>query len=231
MGYLDNTSITVDAILTKRGRQLLASGRDKFNITKFALADDEIDYDLWNPTHPLGSSYYGEVIENMPILEAFADESQMMRSKLISLPKLSQFVPVLAIQPNVSSVTLSRTGEIFIVNPTTLNLSAGNSSYGYTAILADNTAVDLRLGTGNTIPQNTDRNSANITNPYIGDNTNSKTIAIVGNQFELVAKPQQIGTYRTTLTIFGNETGGSVVLQVTVSQLTVDVINSTNPIA
>ena len=28
MGFLDNSSITVDAILTKRGRQILAAGGD-----------------------------------------------------------------------------------------------------------------------------------------------------------------------------------------------------------
>jgi len=51
MGYLDNTSITVDAILTKKGRQKLASGQS-LNITKFALGDDEIDYTLYEPAHP-----------------------------------------------------------------------------------------------------------------------------------------------------------------------------------
>ena len=62
MGYLNNSSVTVDAILTKKGRELLAEGRDSFRITQFAIADDEIDYDLWNPDHPLGSNYYGIII-------------------------------------------------------------------------------------------------------------------------------------------------------------------------
>ena len=53
MGYLDNSSITVDAILTKKGRELLARGRDEFKVTHFALADDEVDYDLYNTEHPL----------------------------------------------------------------------------------------------------------------------------------------------------------------------------------
>ena len=47
MGFLNNTSITVDAVLTKKGRELLAKGENQFNITKFALADDEVDYRLW----------------------------------------------------------------------------------------------------------------------------------------------------------------------------------------
>ena len=62
MGFLDNTSITVDAVLTKKGRELLARGQNEFEITKFALADDEIDYNLWDVTHPNGSSYYGSDI-------------------------------------------------------------------------------------------------------------------------------------------------------------------------
>ena len=35
MGYLDNSSVTVDAVLTKKGRELLAKGQ--LNITKFAF--------------------------------------------------------------------------------------------------------------------------------------------------------------------------------------------------
>ena len=68
MGYLDNTSTTVDAILTKKGRELLARGGDEFKITKFALGDDEIDYGLWDVNHQLGSNYYGQAIEAMPIV-------------------------------------------------------------------------------------------------------------------------------------------------------------------
>ena len=65
MGYLDNSIVTVDAILTKKGRELLAKGDGSFKITQFALADDEIDYTLYNPSHPSGSALYGEAIENL----------------------------------------------------------------------------------------------------------------------------------------------------------------------
>ena len=97
MGFLNNTSVTVDAILTKKGRELLARGQDEFKITKFALADDEIDYSLWDTAHPNGSNYYGAVIENMPLLEAFVDENQVMRYKLVSLPKNTAKLPILEI--------------------------------------------------------------------------------------------------------------------------------------
>ncbi len=92
MGFLDNTSITVDAILTKKGREKLAQNGD-LNITHYAFADDEIDYGLYDVSHPNGSSYYGAVLENMPVLEAFTDETQVMRYKLFTaskdLPRLS----------------------------------------------------------------------------------------------------------------------------------------------
>jgi hypothetical protein len=87
MGYLSNTVVTVDAILTKKGRELLARGDGSFRITQFALSDDEIDYTLYNPTQPSGSAFYGEAIENMPLLEAFPDETQIMKYKLVTLPR------------------------------------------------------------------------------------------------------------------------------------------------
>ena len=74
MGFLDNSTITVDAVLTKRGRQILSRGGN-FNITKFALSDEEVDYTLYDVTHPNGSDSYGTVIENMSLLEAAANRA------------------------------------------------------------------------------------------------------------------------------------------------------------
>jgi hypothetical protein len=68
MGFLDNSTTTVDAILTTRGRELLSSG-EGLNITKFALSDEEVDYTLFDVTHPNGTDSYGSVIENMNLLE------------------------------------------------------------------------------------------------------------------------------------------------------------------
>lgn len=93
MGYLNNATVTVDAILTKKGRELLARGASAFNITQFALADDEIDYDLWNQSHPLGDDKMGTVIENLPITEAVPDETQSMKYKLITLSEGTKAIP------------------------------------------------------------------------------------------------------------------------------------------
>ena len=76
MGFLDNTSISVDAILTKVGRRRLSQGT--FNITRFALSDEEIDYKLYDVTHPNGSDSYGAVIENMNLIEASAVRNSFM---------------------------------------------------------------------------------------------------------------------------------------------------------
>ena len=70
MGFLDNSGdIILDAVLTETGRKRLSAGN--FNISKFALGDDEIRYDLYNKNHPSGSAYYDLEILQTPILEAF----------------------------------------------------------------------------------------------------------------------------------------------------------------
>ena len=128
MGYLDNSSVTVDAILTLKGRELLSSGNSAFNITQFALGDDEIDYGLWNPNHPLGTNYYGVIIENMPVTEAIPDETQALRSKLITLPKQTTNVPVVTV--GNTSITLLAPGDGSAITPNTSNLQGGNSNLG-----------------------------------------------------------------------------------------------------
>ena len=100
MAYLDNSQVTVDAILTKRGAELLAMGDNFFNITQYALSDDGVDYSLWNLNHTLGNNYYGELIDNMPTLEAIKDESLVMRNKLITLPRNTVRIPVINIGQN-----------------------------------------------------------------------------------------------------------------------------------
>jgi hypothetical protein len=82
---------------------LLAKGQGAFNITQFALSDDEVDYDLWNPLHGLGTNYYGVVIENMPITEAVPDETQSMKYKLITLPVGTKSIPYLQTSDNATS--------------------------------------------------------------------------------------------------------------------------------
>lgn len=212
MGYLNGSTIVVDAILTRRGRELLARGQNEFNITHFALADDEIDYSLWNPDHPLGSSYYGAVIEAMPITEAVPDETQEMRYKLVTLPKKTVRIPVVSLPNN--SVTLT-TGQSDIVKPSTINYAEGNSTYGYTAVLADSDVCVLEV----------DEPSAATTAfsaPLISDMESGQSVTLSGKSFRIRAKGAITAPKTTTLTIYGNETGGSTVLNITVNKQSIN---------
>ena len=118
MSYLSSTSVVVDAILTKKGRELLAKNDGSFRITQFSLADDEIDYTLYNPNHPSGSAFYGEAIEAMPILQAYPNDQEIMRYKLITLPRGTAKIPVLDL--GFTSITLKQ-GASLAITPQTLN--------------------------------------------------------------------------------------------------------------
>ena len=94
MGYLDNSSITVDAVLTKKGREILKNGGN-LNITSFTMSDTGVDYTLWNPDHPSGSAFYGEAIENLPQLEASVHAEYNLRNRLVSLNQNTIAIPAL----------------------------------------------------------------------------------------------------------------------------------------
>ena len=114
MGVLDNTTITVDAILTKKGRELLAQGEGKFKITKFALADDEIDYGLYDITHPNGSNFYGAAIENMNLLEAVPNQTLAVKYFLSDEVGVGTGAPQATIT-GPTSIKASQTG-VFTAN-------------------------------------------------------------------------------------------------------------------
>lgn len=213
MGYLNNSTITVDAILTKKGRELLARGRDEFKITQFALADDEVDYDLYNPDHPLGTAYYGAAIENMPVLEALPDETQMLKYKLVTLPKGTANIPVVSI--GQTSVSLENNQSYPIV-PQTVNFQGGNRTFGYTAILSDSDAGTL---TATVAAPNV--NAAASSPQFIGDSEAAQSVTVTGLEFQFVAKPQLLAKKTATILIIGNETGGRATLNVTVNKVQV----------
>ena len=233
MGYLDNSSVTVDAILTNKGRQILAAG-GKLNIVKFALSDDEIDYDLWNPAHTLGSNYYGKVIEDMPIVEALPDETQMMRYKLVTLPKDVVGIPIISVQP--ASITFTSLNQSLTVTPSTLNLAGGNSTLGYTAILSDDTVATLEVAPDGAIVQAStvavSRNATTTTTTnatvdfanFLDDEvttttTTGKSVIRTGLKFIIKPKAQADTTTNKValLTVIGNETGGFKTVTVTIN--------------
>ena len=212
MGYLDNSSITVDAILTKRGRELLARGDGSFNITQFALADDEIDYTLFNENHPNGSQYAGEAIENMPLLEAFPDENNIMIHKLVTLPRGTTKLPIVTC--NISKIQLSL-GATTTADPTTLNfqgLSNLKEPGGYLATIADRRLLQAFGGLGAA--------QATTQRPF-SNSALSETIR--GSSFSLTAMNSTtlFGTNTkllTTLTIEGIDSGARVTIPVEISK-------------
>jgi hypothetical protein len=217
MGYLDNSSITVDAILTKKGRELLAKGRDFFVISQFALADDEVDYELWNPAHPLGSDYYGIIIENMPIVEAVTDESYNLKYKLLTLPKNTIRIPIII--PNPTSITLEEGGNQQTVTITTKN--GGNNTLGYTVTLLNSDAASI-VGDGQGIANNTDP---------VGANEDRRSVTISCNsQFTITTKVLADNVdISTKLIVVGNETGGREEIEFTVTNNPdISVGNTTN---
>ena len=204
MAYLDNTEITVDAILTKKGREKLAAGQG-LNITQFALADDEIDYGLYEPAHPKGSAYYDAAIKAIPVLEASPDETQVMRFKLVTLPKNTTRIPKVSFGvPNIS-VTQDE-GEVALT-PTTS--PSGNTTAGYTIVLANKEAGSI-IGTGTT--------TASGTAPvFLGDEVTTTAAVVTGRVFKFIPNPNLTQTIQTTITVYGNETGGSQTIPVTVT--------------
>ena len=214
MGLLTNEVITVDAVLTKKGRELLARGDGSFKITQFALADDEIDYTLYNPDHPSGSAYYGEAIENLPLMEAFPDESQIMKYKLATLPRGTSKLPILNI--GFGSITLKQ-GASLSITPQTLNYLGATSTFeteGYVATIADVRVLSQLTGVG----INSEEANRLNTTTTLGTNV-SKTV--IGTSINLTATTINtlFGTrtqLQTTLTVIGRGSGARITVPVTI---------------
>ena len=205
MGYLDKSSITVDAILTKRGREKLASG--DFNITKFALADDEIDYGLWDESHSKGTLYYGQAIENMPMVEAIPDESKVMRYKLMTLSKNIQKLPFLQLTPADATFTLTGVGSVGTITAKTATSVSGGTNFvdtSYTAIMSDKSVAQF----GGVVSPNE-------------AGTTSRTFDIVSGVANIVfyGNPSEASAKSTTLTIVGNNTGITGTVSISVPKL------------
>jgi hypothetical protein len=219
MGYLNNTVITVDAILTKKGREALARNDGSFRITQFALADDEIDYTLFNPTHPSGSAYYGEAIDGMPLLEAFPDDQQIMKYKLATLPRGTAKLPVLNL--GYDAITLKQ-GASLSITPQTLNYLDNVSTFetsGYVATIADVRLLSSFEGLGINSEAALSQNSTTT----IGTNV-SKTV--IGTQINMRATTvntlfgEDNSQLRTTLTVVGLDSGARITIPVTINKTT-----------
>jgi hypothetical protein len=216
MGYLNNQVVTVDAILTTKGRELLAKNDGTFRITQFALADDEIDYTLYNPTHPSGSAYYGQAIENMPLLEAFPQETQIMKYKLATLPRGTAKLPVLDL--GYAAISLQQ-GASLSITPQTLNYLGNAQAYetsGYSATISDVRLMSTFNGVGINTTAALSANSTttlgtNVSTTVIGTQINLRATTVntlFGSNTQLSA----------TLTVVGLDSGARLTIPVTINK-------------
>jgi hypothetical protein len=216
MGYLNNAVVTVDAILTTKGRQLLAQNNGSFKITQFALADDEVNYTLYNPSHPSGSAYYGEAIVNMPLLEAFPQETQTMKYKLVTLPRGTAKLPILDL--GYSAIVIKQ-GASLAITPQTLNYFGGNTfeTSGYTATISDVRLFSTFEGVGVNTPAAQTLNTTttlgtNVSKTVVGTTINVRATTVntlFGSNTQLQA----------TLTVEGRDSGARVTIPVTVTKI------------
>ena len=217
MGYLDNSVVTIDAILTKKGRELLARNDGSFRITQFAMADDEVDYTLYNPNHPSGSAFYGEAIENMPVLEAFPDETQIMKYKLMTLPRGTSKLPVINV--GYASISLRQAASL-VITPQTLNYLGATATFepdGYTVTVGDARLLSTFTGIG------IDTTNLNMSNGSTTTNTQlSKTV--IGTSFTLVGTTidtlfgTSLTSLTTTITVQGRDSGARITIPLTVTK-------------
>lgn len=233
MGYLNNSTVSIDAILTTKGRELLAKGSaNGLDIKYFALGDDEVNYDLWNPAHPLGSDYYGIIIENMPVLEASPIPEQNLRSKLISLPKGTTSLKT--ITTNASSIGTSTAPLLYDINgvkqantpfnfPINLGLSSegsgNNNTLGY-SVIYDPRYFGVIAGATPPGFSGINVNNTNQSNATLfGDALSSTLVStITAGTFTISLPPNisvlPIGNSIQNIIIQGNEVGGTLTIPV-----------------
>jgi hypothetical protein len=218
MAILNPTTVTVDSILTDKGRELLARNDGSFQITQFALADDEIDYTLYNPNQPSGSAFYGEAIEAMPVIQAFPNDTQIMRYKLVTLPRGTSRLPVVSIGYN--SITLKQ-GASLTITPQTLNYLGASSTFeanGYIATIADVRLVSAFQGTGIT--------TTTVGQPDLNTTTGAVlSTSAIGTSFTFTATTvntlfgSTLSTLSTTLTIIGRDSGARITIPINIAKV------------
>jgi len=218
MSYLSSTSVVVDAILTKKGRELLARNDGSFQITQFSVSDDEVDYSLYNPNHPSGSAFYGEAIENMPILQAYPSDQEIMKYKLITLPRGTAKLPVLDLGYN--NIVIKQ-GSSLSITPQTLNYLGATTTFeqsGYVATIGDVRTTSTFNGVGINTPEATTLNSTTT----IGTNV-SKTV--IGTTINITATTVNtlFGTNTslyTILTVTGRDSGARISIPIQITKVT-----------
>jgi hypothetical protein len=217
MGYLNNQIVTVDAILTKKGRELLAKNDGSFRITQFSLSDDEIDYTLFNPTNPSGSAYYGQAIEGMPLLEAFSDETQIMKYQLTTLPRGTAKMPILNI--GYTNIVLKQ-GASLSITPQTLNYLGGSQTFetsGYNFTIGDVRTMSVFNGVGINTNTSTALNSTTTLGTNVSKTVIGTTLNLTGTTINTLFGSQT--QLQTVLIVTGRDSGARVTIPITITKV------------
>ena len=218
MAILNPTVVTVDAILTTKGRELLARNDGSFQITQFSLADDEIDYTLYNPNHPSGSAFYGEAIENMPIIQAFPNDTQIMRYTLTTLPRGTSRLPVISLGYN--TITLKQ-GASLTITPQTLNYLGATSTFeanGYIATISDIRLLSSFQGTGITVTTVGTTNLNTTTGAVLSKSEIGTSFTLTGTTVNTLFGTS-LTTLATTITVVGRDSGARITIPVNIQKV------------
>jgi hypothetical protein len=218
MAILNPTTVTEDAVLTTKGRELLARNDGSFQITQFSLADDEIDYTLYNPNQPSGSAFYGEAIEAMPVIQAFPNDTQIMRYKLVTLPRGTSRLPVVSIGYN--TITLKQ-GASLTITPQTLNYLGATSTFeanGYTATIADVRLVSSFQGTGITTTTVTNQNLNTTTGTVLSTSAIGTSFTLTGTTVNTLFGTS-LTTLSTTITVIGRDSGARITIPLNIQKV------------
>jgi hypothetical protein len=217
MALLNNNTVTIDAVLTAKGRELLARNDGSFQITQFSLADDEVDYTLYNPQQPSGSAFYGQAIEAMPLMEAFPDDTQIMIYKLVTLPRGTAKLPVINIGYN--SIQLTQ-GSTLTITPQTLNYLGATSTFeasGYAVTIADVRFLSTFSSTG---IAGADTTATGVTQTL----GSSVSQTLIGTSFTLTGTTintlfgSSLNQITTTITVLGRDSGARITIPLTITK-------------
>ena len=217
MAILNNNTVTIDAVLTAKGRELLARNDGSFRITQFSLADDEVDYTLYNPSQPSGSAFYGQAIEAMPVMEAFPDDTQIMIYKLVTLPRGTAKLPVINVGYN--SISLKQ-GATLTITPQTLNYLGATSTFeanGYAVTIADVRFLSTFSATG--VP-----GSETVPTGVTSTVGSQLSQTIIGTSFTLTGTTintlfgSSLNQITTTLTVLGRDSGARITIPIIITK-------------
>jgi len=195
MGYLDNSTITVDAILTKQGRRMMAQGKS-LNIKYFSLTDTGVDYTLWNTDHPSGSANYGEAIENLPQVEAIPSAEYFMRNKLVTLDKDTTAMPIIDGQ-SVADHAFDDVQTAKTFEPGLLNHA---EPVGYQLVVPDESLISVTADKGEI------GDYSGVALQFINTVEIANAKVYAGNRFVITPKPSQ-SARKITVTFISETTG------------------------